>query len=229
MVYGYCMISSMKQSIDRQVRNILTQYPNACIIKEEFDGKTAQRTRWEHLKYIMLHQAKCGESITVVFNSISRMGQTAEECFLLYKELYEAGVELVFLKEHYIDTLTYKTVLRNESMQTDTNMEMLLKGVECYFMALLKKQIKIAFEQSEKELQELRNRTKEGLSAARKAGKHVGRRAGVKVETQKQRRGIEVIKRRSFDFGGDLNDAACQALIGCSRNSYYKYKRLARV
>ena len=36
--YGYCRISTKKQNIDRQVRNILTQYPNAIIIKEIFTG-----------------------------------------------------------------------------------------------------------------------------------------------------------------------------------------------
>ena len=34
MIYGYCRISTPKQSIERQVRNILKEYPEAHIVKE---------------------------------------------------------------------------------------------------------------------------------------------------------------------------------------------------
>ena len=37
-IYGYCRISTAKQNIDRQVRNILAVYPKAKIIKETFTG-----------------------------------------------------------------------------------------------------------------------------------------------------------------------------------------------
>ena len=37
-VYGYCRISTPKQSIDRQERNIKAAYPEALITKEEFTG-----------------------------------------------------------------------------------------------------------------------------------------------------------------------------------------------
>ena len=34
MEYGYCRISTRKQSIDRQIRNILSEFPKAKIIEE---------------------------------------------------------------------------------------------------------------------------------------------------------------------------------------------------
>jgi len=34
-----------------------------------------------------------------------------------------------------------------------------------------------------------------------------------------------IIKKHSKDFGGTLDDADVMKLCGCSRNSYYKYKR----
>ena len=37
-IYGYCRISTRKQSIERQERNIKEEYPGAIIIKEEYTG-----------------------------------------------------------------------------------------------------------------------------------------------------------------------------------------------
>ena len=45
MIYGYCRISTPKQSIDRQVRNILAIYPNAKIVKETYTGTKFQGNR----------------------------------------------------------------------------------------------------------------------------------------------------------------------------------------
>ena len=37
-VYGYCRISRKKQNIQRQVRNILKEYPDAKLYQEAFTG-----------------------------------------------------------------------------------------------------------------------------------------------------------------------------------------------
>lgn len=37
-VYGYCRISTGKQNIERQIRNIKTEYPEAFIIEEVYTG-----------------------------------------------------------------------------------------------------------------------------------------------------------------------------------------------
>ena len=42
MIYGYCRISTKRQNIDRQVRNILSVYPKAKIVKETFTGTKFQ-------------------------------------------------------------------------------------------------------------------------------------------------------------------------------------------
>ena len=38
MEYGVARISTNRQNIERQIRNILAQYPNAQIIKEVYTG-----------------------------------------------------------------------------------------------------------------------------------------------------------------------------------------------
>ena len=43
--YGVARISTKKQSIDRQIRNILADYPNAVVIKETYTGTRMQRKK----------------------------------------------------------------------------------------------------------------------------------------------------------------------------------------
>jgi len=48
---------------------------------------------------------------------------------------------------------------------------------------------------------------------------------GVTLTTKKSMQCKAIIKKHSKDFGGTLDDADVMKLCGCSRNSYYKYKR----
>lgn len=41
--YGYCRISTAKQNISRQIRNITRSYPDARIIEETYTGTTTDR------------------------------------------------------------------------------------------------------------------------------------------------------------------------------------------
>ena len=41
-IYGYCRISTQKQNIERQVRNILKEFPDAIIVEETFTGSSFQ-------------------------------------------------------------------------------------------------------------------------------------------------------------------------------------------
>ena len=180
-IYGYCRISTAKQSIDRQIRNIKAEYPTAHIVQEAYTGTSIFRPEWLKLYRVL----KAGD--TVVFDSVSRMSRNAEEGFALYEDLYHKGIRLVFLKEHHIDTETYKKALSGSIAMTGTNVDFILKGINEYLMALAKEQIKLAFEQSEKEVADLHQRTREGLLTARLNGKQVGRKKGVGFETKKFR------------------------------------------
>ena len=97
-----------------------------------------------------------------------------------------------------------------------------------YLMALAKEQIKLAFEQSEKEVADLHQRTREGLLTARLNGKQVGRKKGIGFETKKSKAAKEKIRIHCKAFGGTLDDMECMKLTGLARNTYYKYKRQIR-
>lgn len=70
--YGYCRISTARQSIERQIRNIRGAYPKAVIYQEIFTGtKTEGRKKWEQLQRIV----RPGD--TIIFDSVSRMSRNA--------------------------------------------------------------------------------------------------------------------------------------------------------
>ena len=219
MIYGYCRISTSKQNIERQVRNIERDYPNAKIIKEVYTGTKIDRIEFNKL----LKVVKQGD--TIVFDSVSRMSRNAEEGFRLYEELFNKGIELVFIKEQHINTSTYKKALNNNIEMTNTNVDFILDGINKYLMALAKEQIILAFAQAEKEVQDLHQRTKEGIETARLNGKQIGQRAGIKLTTKKSIKAKEDIIKYSKDFKGSLSDVDVMKLIGISKNSFYKYKR----
>lgn len=219
-IYGYCRISTSKQSIERQIRNIEELHKNAIIIKEEFTGtKIEGRNKFNKL----LKVAKKGD--TIVFDSVSRMSRNAKEGFEIYKELFDKGVKLEFIKEPHVNTETYKKALNNNIPNTGTNLDFILDGINKYLMSLAEEQIKIALEQSEKEVKDLQQRTKEGLATAKLNGKKLGNEKGVKLTTKKSIKAKEEIKKYSKDFMGSLKDVEVIKLIGISRNSYYKYKK----
>lgn len=219
MIYGYCRISTNKQNIERQIRNIEKNYPNAKIIKEVYTGTKINRIEFNKLLKVI----KQGD--TIVFDSVSRMSRNAEEGFKLYEELFNKGIELVFIKEQHINTSTYKKALSNNIELTNTNVDFILDGINKYLMALAKEQIILAFAQAEKEVQDLHQRTKEGIETARLNGKQIGQRPGIKLTTKKSIKAKEDIVKYSKDFKGSLADVDVMKLIGISRNSFYKYKR----
>lgn len=219
MIYGYCRISRAKQSIDRQIRNIKAVYPDAVIIQEVFTRTRLDRKEWQKL----FKAVKAGD--TIVFDSVSRMSGNADEGFNAYEELYNRGVSLVFLKEPHINTDTYKQALESNIKLTGGSVDFILEGVNKYLMALAKEQIRLAFEQSEKEVEDLHQRTKEGIETARINGKQIGQKAGAKLTTKKSISAKEEIVKYSKDFSGTLADADVMKLTGLSRNTYYKYKR----
>lgn len=218
-IYGYCRISTKQQSIDRQIRNIKNEYSTAVIITEAYSGTTINRPEWNKL----YKKVKAGD--TIIFDSVSRMSRNADDGFSLYEELYNKGVELVFLKEPHIDTATYKKALKNNVSMTGTNVDYILEGVNKYLMSLAKEQIRIAFEQSEKEVEDLHQRTREGIATARLNGKQIGQKQGAKLTTKKSIEAKKQIKKYSKDFDGQFTDVDCMHIIGIARNTYYKYKR----
>ena len=218
-VYGYCRVSTMKQSIERQIRNVKEKYPDAVIVTDEYTGTKLDRPGWTKL----YKQLKPGD--TVVFDQVSRMSRDADEGFRVYEDLFNRGINLIFLKEPHINTETYKKAMETGVPLTGTNVDFILEGVNKYLLTLAKEQIRLAFDQAEKEVEDLHQRTREGIETARLNGKQIGQPKGAKLTTKKSIEAKEVILKRSKDFNGDLSDLEVMKLTGVARGTYYKYKR----
>lgn len=217
-VYLYCRISRKTQNIERQVRNLTAHYPQGVVIKEAYTGTKIDRPEWNKL----YKKVKAGD--TIVFDSVSRMSRNAEEGFKAYEELYNRGVNLVFLNEPMINTDTFKHAIENTVPKTGTEVDLILDGVNAFLMELARQQIKLAFEQSQKEVDDLHTRVSQGMETARLNGKQIGGKAGSKYNVKKSIEAKEQIKKYSKDFDGSLNDTEVIKLTGISRKTYYKYK-----
>lgn len=230
--YGYCRISTPKQNIDRQERNILELYPAAHIVKETYTGtKTAGRNDWNKLYKLVTQESKT-KKVRIIFDSVSRFSRNADEGCELYEALFNMDVTLVFLKEPHINTDVYKQALQNQieiklntgNKATDEFINNIIEALNKYTIDLAKAQIRIAFEQAEKEVQDLHQRTSEGIKTAKLNGKQIGRVKGKKYATKKEKDAKEIILKNSKDFNGTNTDSEVIKIAGISRNSYYKYK-----
>lgn len=218
-MYLYCRISRKTQNIDRQVRNLTALYPNGIVIKEAYTGTKIDRPEWNKL----FKKVKAGD--TIAFDSVSRMSRDEEEGFKTYEELFNRGVELIFLNEPMINTSTFKKALQNTIPMTGTNVDYILEGINKFLLELAREQIRLAFQQSQKEVDDLHKRVSQGIETARLNGKQIGGVEGSKYKVKKSIEAKEQIKKYSKDFNGNLSDIEVIKLTGISRKTYYKYKK----
>ena len=210
MIYGYCKTFTANQNVERQIRNILSVFPDAEIHQEEHTG----RKLYAHKEFDeIIKQVKPGD--TIVFDSINQMGYDADDSVVSYLDLFDKEINLVFLKEHHIDTNTYKSVLPSTIPITET----------IYIKKLIEKQIRLTLKQSQKKTNDFRKQIAKGIETARQNGKQIGQKKGTTLHIKKKAPAKALIEKHSKDFRGTLPDGEVMKLIGLSRNTYYKYKK----
>ena len=229
IVYAFCRTSTNKQRIERQERNILAVYPNAIVVKEVYTGTVVnERKEFTKLCNLAKEEVKKGNNVTIVFDEVSRMARNSEEGYNLYMDLFDFGVNLVFLKEPHINTSTFSEALKNNIALTGSNVDIILKAIKEYLMEVAKTQIRLAFEQAEKEVEYLHQRTREGLMTAKLNGKKLGREKGKIYKTKKEEKCLEIIKKNSKAFDGFNTDIEIMKICEISRNTFYKYKSILK-
>ena len=100
-----------------------------------------------------------------------------------------------------------------------------MAAVNRFMMNKVEKDIQKAFEQAQKEVDYLHQRTKEGIETARINGKQIGLEKGTKLTTKKSLSAKEIIRKHNKDFGGSLSNEETWSLAGISKMTFYKYKR----
>ena len=223
-IYGYARVSTQKQRLNRQITNIHTLYPGIKIYSDRYTGTKMDRPSFQ----VLLSILRPGD--TVVFDSVSRMSRDAQSGYELYMNLYESGVDTIFINEPHISS----THFRRASEQTIGSVgndiaDIYIRATNEVLMILAKQQIQLAFEQAEKEASDTRQRIKEGLREREaKTGLKTGRKTGDKLVVHKKAERVSKIKKYSKSCYGSNSDVeVMQLLPGISKNTYYKYKKLA--
>ena len=149
-LYAYVRVSTRQQSLKRQIENIMSAnggaYAGATFFSDKFTGSTLDRPEWNRL-YKRLQPGD-----TVVFDSVSRLSRDAEDGAALYEELYQKGINLVFLNEPHCDTECYRQAAAASIPATGNEIaDIYIEATNRVLMLLARRQIAIAFEQAEKE------------------------------------------------------------------------------
>ena len=233
-LYAYCRVSTERQSLRRQIDNIMTAnngaYAGATFFSDKWTGSTMDRPEWTRL-YLRLQPGD-----TIIFDSVSRMSRDAESGAALYQELYRRDINLIFINEPHCNTQTFRQAAAASIPATGNEIaDVYIAATNTVLMILTRRQIEIAFEQAEKERLDICKRVKDGMAAAKASAaergedKRYGLAAGTKLTTKKSVAAKALILRHSLDFGGTLSDAEVIRLAGISRNTFYAYKRQLRV
>ena len=226
MIYGYVRVSTQQQKTQRQIDNIKSFDSNANIFAEKQSAKDIEN-RAEFKK--LLKKVKTGD--TIIFDEVSRMSRNAEEGYNLYMELLNKGIDLVFLKERHIDTKEYKrrtekhlAKITSSNEKLDKLVNGILDLVAEFEQENLKDNIRLAFEQAQKERDLLIKRVTEGKE---KSDLHQGRPQGsLNQNTEKADHIKKIIKEQSKDFEGKFSDVKImREYLNVARNTYYKYKK----
>ena len=246
--FFYARVSTKQQKLERQEENFRRAYPDIELIKDgrkknlyedKYTGTTNNREDWQKLR----RRIRKGD--TIVFDSVSRMSRNAKEGVETYMSLFYKGINLVFLKESTINTDVYRAELAkslyiaklaNKEDNTEDKdyinifLAQLVEALNELFRNLATAQIEKAFEQAEKEVMDLRQRTSEGMQRAIAKGHIPGQKKGngAKKATMKFADNKVLIIKLSKDFDGDMSDKEVMEQLRLSRNTYYKYKRIIK-
>lgn len=163
-LYAYCRVSTKDQKLERQEKNIKEYYKerleDLIFFEEKFTGTTSDRPEWKKLIKIVR------EGDTIIFDSVSRMSRDGEEGYNDYLNLWKRKINLIFLNEQYLNTEIFNSQVKIydkiENIEIDDTFSPLIKGIVETLKNILRKQIKVAFEQAEKERDDIVKRITEG-------------------------------------------------------------------
>lgn len=234
-VYAYLRVSTAKQKFARQINNIRKGYPlnipDENIIREVFTGTMQQRPAWLDLR----KKLKAGD--TIVFDEVSRMSRNAEEGLQDYMELYEQGINLIFIKDPHVNTDRYRESVEAANAQNldkldastgdkmiDELLSFMLKWINDFMRAQVRRDIERAFQRAEDEILHLSERTKAGMEAHDAKESIRKARKGKKFESVRSLTAKIGILDKASAFEGVNSDRDTARIVGVSDRTYFRYK-----
>lgn len=195
--FSYVRVSSQEQNVDRQVDSMRKiGIDDRDIFIDKLSGKDTDRPQYQLLKAVV----RKGD--TVVVDSITRLSRNMDDIKIEYAWFNDNGINLQFLKEPMLNT------------RNDTS-DVMRKAINDIILTILG-----AFAQKERE--EIKERQREGIEAARRRGKHLGRpKARLTKEQLEQFNQFYSI----WKFG-EMTAVALMKEMGLKRNTFYNKVKL---
>lgn len=154
-------------------------------------------------------------------------------------QLLHQGVDLMFIKEPHINTEYYKRMQNRKyeiahtgKKSIDNLIQSVLDAITVFQDEETLEKIRIAFQQSEKEVTDLHQRISEGIKIVQRDNpflppakqKQIGQVKGSRLTTKKSKAMKPLIKKISKAFDGNMCDREIIDILAISRNTFYKYK-----
>lgn len=153
-IYGYARVSTKEQKLDRQIIELTKYVPDPeDIVTDEISGKTFLRPNYQALRRFV----RTGDTIFV--KSLDRFGRN--------KKMIKEELEYFKKKGVFIRCLDIPTTLMNYDDYGEMH--------QAIFEMVNNILIEVLGMMYEQELRTTRDRQREGIAAAKRAGRHLGR------------------------------------------------------
>jgi len=204
--YAYIRVSSKEQNEERQRHTMRNQgVQDSHIYVDKLSGKDTNRPQYQALKL----EVKAGD--TVIFDSITRMSRSMDDIEDEYKWFTDRNISLQFINE---PTINYDV----NKVEQDPIMKAIPKMVLTILSAF-----------AEKERTDIRERQRQGIEAARRQGKHLGR---PRISYHTMSDDEKTLFKTQYSRWRDGDQTAVQTMknIGLKKSTFYKvvkeYKEL---
>lgn len=152
MVYGYARVSSTEQNLDRQILALREYVPEENMVVDKASGKDTEREGYRALK----GRLGLREGDTLYVTSLDRLSRNKEDI----------KKELQWFKEQKI---------RLKILDLPTSLVEVPEGQQWILEMIQNVLIEVLSSIAEQERLTIKKRQREGIEAAKKLGKHLGR------------------------------------------------------
>lgn len=201
-IFGYVRVSTKDQKEDRQVAAIKEyckdndiKLDDRDIIIDKESGKDFNRQSYQTLKTQLARQGD-----TIIIKELDRLGRNMEQIKEEWQDLIKQGINIIVID----------TPILNTSNKTDLE-KTLISNIVFELLSYM----------AEKERQKIRQRQREGIEQAKKAGKHLGRPVMDWNSIEQEQR--ELIKEYYPIWkAGDITATKFMEIVELKRNTFYK-------
>ncbi len=194
-IFGYARVSSKEQNLDRQLLALSQYVPDGFILYDKASGKDTDRPKYQALKGAL----GLREGDTLYITSLDRLSRNKSDI----------KAELEWFKHHKV---------RLKILDLPTSLVEVPAGQEWIIDMITNILVEVLASIAEQERITIRKRQREGIDAARAAGKHLGRPKAVMPENFG-----EVYKEWKAD---KITARYAMKKLGLKRSTFYRFVKI---